>query len=401
MSNEILGYSATPDSSGYYLGCNYVTTGAASGSIVASADGTCTKMYWYKSETNPSSGEVGIYDDVEGVPTNLLVSASYSDETTTIGWCEVTIPSLSIIAGVTYHPAIMMTTGNSGYDNTSGNNCVRQTNLTTLSDPFTQDSIRTYAPAVYLVNEIADASSIVPSNISLSSIVMGQPFVSAVTQIKTIIGEVLTIPSLELSTPVAYTSTEITGSTLILSGGNFSTPTVFDGDIQTGNLALSNLVFPTISVTDNVIEAIELDDLSLSALILSDISIQESGLEIILFNGAVTFPIDGLDSISPVSGDIVQYCHGAYIQLDHNFNAESGDTPSIAYRDSLGSSGVLQGAFTDSTRSTIKAVIGEDDYMATGKCYVNAIITGTRNGLGFSVHSKAIPVNVFDGIYDD
>jgi hypothetical protein len=132
-----------------------------------------------------------------------------------------------------------------------------------------------------------------------------------------------------------------------------------------------------------------------------DTAVEPTGDKIILFSGQVYFPLDGLEAITPTSGEIVQFSYGAYIRLTHNFNAESGNVPYMSWKDSTGATGTIQGSFTDTTRTSFDVLIPDEVGIAKGACLMNAIITGTKSGVAFSVHSKPIEVLVYDGLVND
>lgn len=162
MATHQLGFTGTPNS--IFYGTNaYATTGLASGTIVAPASGTCTKMFVWKDDGDEDlSVEVGIYsDDGAGDAEDLLGNGTKSSGWEA-GWNEVTISSVSIVNGVTYHPAVVMASGSGeiGYDTTAGNTSERAPGVTALPDPWAVATSQTYCFAVYAEYDSAGGLSI-------------------------------------------------------------------------------------------------------------------------------------------------------------------------------------------------------------------------------------------------
>lgn len=167
-----IGFSGVPDSSSAFTAVSYRTTSLASGSLIAQASGSCTKMFLYKTDTNSFIGSVAIYDQ----SLNLIVEQAVNF-TGVIGWNEITIPSTSIVSGQTYYPTMLATTNTSafGYDNTVGNGCSRLSG-SVLPDPWLDPENRAYSPAVYL-----EYDGVAPTEATLTDFTAGQAEFESIT----------------------------------------------------------------------------------------------------------------------------------------------------------------------------------------------------------------------------
>lgn len=158
MAIRRLGYTGTPNQLLTVGATCYRITALASGTLVAAASVSATKMFVYKYSADVAAiGIVGLYD----ASLNLLVSQSFN-LSGAAGWREVAISSVSLTNGATYYPAMEVNANCLMYSDTSGNGCSRITGAS-LPNPWTEIQNRTYAPAVYLeYDDGSSSSSIVP-----------------------------------------------------------------------------------------------------------------------------------------------------------------------------------------------------------------------------------------------
>lgn len=146
MATQRLGYTGTPNQVLSTGGIGYLTTALASGTLVAAASVSATKMFIYKYSADVNAvGIAALYD----ASNNLLASTSFNISGAA-GWREVTISAVNLVAGNTYRP--MLKAGDANclmYSDTSGNACSRSA-ITTPPNPWTEVQNRSYCPAIYL-----------------------------------------------------------------------------------------------------------------------------------------------------------------------------------------------------------------------------------------------------------
>jgi hypothetical protein len=149
--------------------------------VADTSDATAYKIteigWWCDTASNEANFEVGLYDDVGGVPTNLVFSSTVNAKGTTSGWKRVVVDWL-INPSTTYWLGVQLdntaTTTNTNYVTSGGGGIDYNNSATTaLIDPF--DGGVVYDPngmfGIYAV-WITD-----PTSVTLSSPVGGESIV--------------------------------------------------------------------------------------------------------------------------------------------------------------------------------------------------------------------------------